>query len=77
MLEDAKVYQSNPNHSEPTISLIESTSQLPVDSQIDHHEETLSREIKQNMVLEMIKCSLMASRVDDHLKAEEVYQVLD
>jgi hypothetical protein len=29
------------------------------------------------MVLEMIKCSLMAARVEQEVKAEEVYQLLD
>jgi hypothetical protein len=43
----------------------------------EQEETQLSSETKQNMLLEMLKCTLAAYRVNENVKAEEVYQVLD
>ena len=41
------------------------------------HEQTLTREAKQNMLLEMLKCSLISVKVNEAVKAEEIYQLFD
>jgi hypothetical protein len=42
-------------------------------SQTDSNEATLSHETKQNMLLEMLKCTLVTVKANEVIKAEEVY----
>lgn len=36
-----------------------------------------SGEIKQNMILEVLKCTLNAHRINNMIKAEDVYAMID
>jgi hypothetical protein len=40
-------------------------------------DSKLSRETKQNMLIEMLKCSTLGYKINEIIKAEEVYKFLD
>jgi neutral trehalase len=69
-LAHANLYDSANNIEAPTHKLIQSHSSMPVDSLTEQEQEqTLSNETKQNMLMEMLKCTLLQYKVDESLTA--------
>lgn len=62
----------------PTKQLIQSHSSLPVDSLTEQEQEqTLTNETKHNIILEMLKCTILSYKIDENLQADEVYKLLN